>query len=91
MERHLSDGGVYTVHWAASLEKEGKSTGAYGSVGLSSPDPQDFIPYDSLTQDEVLNWVFESLGPDGIVSIQESLNNQVEAQLHPTDASGVPW
>lgn len=91
MERHLSDGAVYTVHWTVSLEKEDESASAYGSVGLSDPDPQAFIPYDSLKKEQVLDWVFEALGPDNVVSIVESLNNQVEDKLSPKDASGIPW
>lgn len=85
------DGAVYIVHWTASLEENGESASAYGSVGLGAPDPDNFIPFSQLTKEEVLNWVFETLGPDQVVSIQEGLYNQIQAKLNPTSEAGVPW
>jgi len=35
--------------------------------------------------------VFEVLGPDTIVSIQEGLYQQVQEKLHPSHANGKPW
>lgn len=97
LERHLPDGNtcpdgaVYTVHWTASLEEDGESASVYGSVGLGAPDPDNFVPFDQLTKDEVLNWLFEALGVDQVVGIQESLHNQIQAKINPTSATGVPW
>lgn len=91
MQRRLSDGAVEIVHWSAVLTENGASASAYGSVTLSTADPEDFIPYDELTQEEVINWVFEALGPDRVVSIQEGLYDQVQNELNPQDALGLPW
>ena len=97
MERHLPDGNtppdgqIYTVHWTASLEENGESAGAYGSIGLGDPDPNNYTPFDQLTKNEVINWVFEAMGPDQIVSIQEALNTQIQEKLNPTHSAGVPW
>jgi hypothetical protein len=79
LERHLPDGdtcpdgAVYTAHWTASLEEDGESASAYGSVGFSDPDPATFVPFSELTKEEVLSWVFEALGVDQVTSIQEAL------------------
>jgi hypothetical protein len=97
LERHLPDGdtcpdgAVYTAHWTASLEEDGESASAYGSVGFGDPDPATFVPFSQLTKEEVLNWVFEALGPDQVVTIQEGLYNQIQQKLHPTSEAGVPW
>jgi hypothetical protein len=97
LDRHLPDGdtcpdgAVYTAHWTASLEEDGESASAYGSVGFGSPDPSTFVPFSQLTKEEVLNWVFEALGPDQVVSIQEALYNQIQEKIHPTSEAGVPW
>lgn len=97
MERHLPDGetcpdgAVYTVHWTASLEENGETTGAYGSIGLSDPDPVSFVPFDQLTKQEVVNLVLGALGVDQVVSIEEGLNNQIQQKLNPTLAAGIPW
>ena len=97
LERHLPDGNtcpdgaVYTIHWTASLEENGESASAYGSVGLGTPAPDNFVPFDQLTKDEVLSWVFEALGVNQVVTIQENLYNQIQTKLNPTSAAGVPW
>jgi hypothetical protein len=97
MERHLPDGetcpdgAIYTIHWTASLEEDGETAGAYGSIGLGDPDPDSFVPFDQLTKEEVVGWVLSALGVDQVVSIEEALHNQIQQKLHPTSAPGVPW
>ena len=91
LERHLTDGAVYTGHWTVSLEEEGESASAYGSVGFSDPDPADFTPYDELTKEQVVGWVKDALGEEQVTSVEESLANQIQKKLNPTDASGIPW
>lgn len=97
MERHLPDGdtcpdgAVYTVHWTASLEEDGETASAYGSIGLGDPDPSSFVPFDQLTKEQVVNWVLAALGVDQVVSIEEALHNQIQQKLHPTSSAGVPW
>jgi hypothetical protein len=91
LERHLDDGAVYTAHWTVNLEDQGESAGAYGSVGFSDPDPDAFTPYDQLTKEQVVGWVKDALGEEQVTSVEESLANQIQQKLDPTDASGVPW
>jgi hypothetical protein len=97
MERHLPDGetcpdgAIYTVHWTASLEEDGETAGAYGSIGLGEPNPSSFVPFNQLTKEEVVGWVLSALGVDQVVSIEEALYNQIQQRLHPTSATGVPW
>jgi hypothetical protein len=97
LERKLPDGNtppdgqVYTAHWTASLEDQGESAGAYGSIGFGDPDPGNYTPFDQLTEEEVLQWVFDALGVDQVVSIQEALYQQLQEKLNPTSAAGVPW
>jgi hypothetical protein len=91
LERHLSDGYVYTAHWVVNLEDQGESAGAYGSVGFNDPDPTNFTPYDQLTKEQVVSWVKGALGEEQVASVEESLANQIEKKLNPTDASGIPW
>jgi hypothetical protein len=91
LERHLTDGAVYTAHWTVSLEEEGESASAYGSVGFSDPDPTDFTPYDELTKEQVVGWVKDALGEEQVTSVEESLANQIQEKLNPTDSPGIPW
>jgi len=97
LERHLPDGetcpdgAVYTVHWTASLEEDGETASAYGSIGLGDPDPASFTPFSELTKEEVVDWVFAALGVDQVVSIEEALHNQIQQKVNPTSATGMPW
>lgn len=91
LERHLSDGYVYTAHWTVNLEDQGESAGAYGSVGFGDPDPTNFTPYDQLTKEQVVGWVKDALGEEQVTSVEEALANQIEQKLNPTDVSGIPW
>jgi len=91
LERHLSDGAVYTAHWTVNLQDQGESAGCYGSIGFSDPDPANFTPYEQLTQEQVIGWVKDKLGEEQVVSIEAALATQIEQKLHPTNAQGLPW
>lgn len=97
LERKLPDGNtppdgqVYTAHWTVNLEEQGESASAYGSIGFGDPDPGNYTPFDQLTEEKVLEWVFDALGVDQVASIQEALYQQIQQKLNPTSASGVPW
>ena len=97
LERELADGGVTVAHWRCT-EEETVGTGddavtysasSYGTVGFT-PDPtaSDYIAYDSLTEADVLGWVWESVDKD---ATEESLAAKIEADKNPVTADGVPW
>lgn len=85
------EGAVYAGGWTATYTKDGATANAYGSVGFSDPDPENYKPYDQLTEAEVLQWIFDVLGEDQVAAIEASLKSQVEQQLNPTHANGAPW
>jgi len=91
LERHLSDGAVYTAHWTVNLQDQGESAGCYGSIGFSDPDPANLTPYEQLTQEQVIGWVKDTLGEEQVTSIETGLATQIEQKLHPTNAQGIPW
>ena len=97
LERELADGGVTVAHWRCT-EEETVGTGddavtysasSYGTVGFT-PDPtaSDYIAYDSLTEANVLGWVWESVGQD---TVEAALTAKIEADKNPTSGSGTPW
>ena len=97
LERTLADGGVTVAHWRCNKEETvgtgddavTYSASSYGTVGFT-PDPSasDYIAYDSLTEADVLGWVYESVGQD---TVEAALTAKIEADKNPTSANGKPW
>ena len=98
LERELADGYVFTAHYSvnavsSTLDPEGRnySQGAYGSVGLERPEG-DLIPFDDLTQDQVIGWVKEKLGgAEKVAEIEAALQARLDEVMSPTKINGVPW
>ena len=89
LERELADGGVTVAHWRVTEEDGDFSASSYGTVGFT-PDStaSNFLAYDSLTESDVLEWVWESVGQD---TVEAALTAKIEADKNPTTADGVPW
>jgi hypothetical protein len=98
MERTLADGGVVVCHWRANASEtvgEGDdavtySASSYGTAGFT-PDPSssDWVDYDSISEELALSWCFAN-GVDKD-AIEASLAANIDGQINPTQASGVPW
>jgi len=88
-----SEGAVVVAHWRCNAEHvEGENTftaSSYGTCGFN-PDPsaEGYVPYADLTQGTVLGWVYESVDKD---ATETSLQSNIDLQLNPTSANGVPW
>ena len=92
LERTTADGVVFTAHYTIDARDEAYSAGAYGSIGLEQPDPEDISPFDDLTEELILGWVKEKLGGDEKVEeIEEALQAQLDEKHAPTKAAGLPW
>jgi hypothetical protein len=93
LDRTLPDGCVQTIHWQASQTDGDFTASAYGSLGVPAKDPSDptFIPFESLTEAEVKQWVLDTMGEEQVAALQANLDGQIEAQKHPTSAQGLPW
>jgi len=89
LDRNLPDNGVVTAHYNVSATDGDFNASTYGTCSFTpDPDSPSYTPYDELTQEQVVGWVQESLGKD---TVEASLAGQIEAQQHPTQATGVPW
>ena len=93
LERNVADGGVTVAHWRVSeSETVGDDTftaSAYGTVGFT-PDASasDFVAYDSLTEEVVMGWVWESVNQE---ETEAALTANIEGQKNPVSANGMPW
>ena len=92
-ERYLDTGGIFVVHWRVTAEETvGDVTypaSAYGTVGFTpDPDADDFVVYDSLTEEVVMGWVHAEVDQD---ATEAALTANIEAQKNPVSADGMPW
>ena len=89
LDRNAVNGGVTVVHWRVEAVDGDHSASAYGSAGFT-PDASadDFKPYDSLTETDVLAWVW---GSGDKAETEASLAQQIEAKKNPVTLNGLPW
>jgi hypothetical protein len=89
LDRNAADGGVTTAHWTVTAVEGDHSASAYSTAGFT-PDAtaSGFKPYASLTEADVLAWVWGSVDKD---AAEASLLQQIEAQKAPVTLTGTPW
>jgi hypothetical protein len=87
MDRLTSDGFVVTVHYTVNAVDGDYTASTYGTVGYTQED-KSYTPFASLTKEQVIGWVQDSLGQD---AVEESLAAQIEAQKNPVQETGLPW
>lgn len=80
---------VKTVHYTVDCSDGTENIGAYGSVGVPTPDAASFKPYDQLTEEEVVAWVKAQLN---VTEIEEQLAKALEIKKNPpVVAKELPW
>lgn len=86
LERNVSDGLVTVSHWRVTAVDGDSFASNYGSV--SHERAEEFVPFEDLTQEEVIGWVKAKLDSE---EIEASLLAQIDAQKNPVSATGLPW
>lgn len=87
LDRRTSDGFVTTAHWIATAVDGEVSASIYATVSWSEGAPT--VPYESLTQEAVLAWVWAS-GVDKAAT-EAALADKIAAEKNPVSATGLPW
>ena len=82
-----SDGFITTAHWTATAVDGDYTVSIYSTCSFAPATPS--IPYNSVTQAEVLDWCWGN-GVDKDAT-EAALAAQIEAQRNPVKASGMPW
>ena len=87
LERQTAGGFVFTAHWICRASDGDFSASSYGTAGFSQ-DPENFTPYEDLTEAQVLEWVWESVDKD---ATEAALQAKIDADKNPVTSAGVPW
>jgi hypothetical protein len=92
LERTTADGIVTTVHYTVDADDGvAYKAGAYGSIGLEPPAPDDTIPYAALFEELCIEWVKNALGAEQVAQVEATLQAQLDEQRAPSRAQGLPW
>ena len=87
LDRQTSDGFIITAHWTCTAVDGDYTTSIYSTCSFEPATPS--IPYNSVTEAEVLNWIWANgVSKD---ATEASLASQIELQKNPVTATGVPW
>lgn len=101
MKRMNSDGGVISINWSCEAKNDTSpfyKSSQRGELKCNyNASSEDFIPYENLTENDVLGWVYKSLVEDGEtanqakIKIESKCTAKVQAKIDENTSAGVPW
>lgn len=62
-----------------------------GSMAFKLDPEAPFIPYDQLTQEQVLEWVWSSLGEESKATAEADVDAQIEYAKSQVTTAALPW
>ena len=87
-----TDNGVVVAHWRASDVDGDHSGSSYGTCGFTPDASADgYVAYDSLTEEEVIGWVKDSMGEEAVTGVEDSIAAQIADSKAPAISVGTPW
>ena len=84
---------VYNVHWRVTGVSDvpaPDSPNLYyqatsiGTQTLDTSEITNFIPFDQVTNAEVVEWTQEAMGEEQVTNIEAGIASQIESLIHPT-------
>lgn len=83
---------VFTVHWRCHGFDGDYVAALYGAEAVTYAAGEPFTPYADLTQDQVIGWVQDAMGPEQVASIEANVGQQIQDQINPPVVSPpLPW
>ena len=83
----IATGFITIANWAVSAADGESTAGNYGQCTFAAADPA--IPYDQVTEQQVLDWCWAN-GVDKD-AVEANLALQILALQNPVTAAGIPW
>ena len=85
---------VYNVHWIVTgvsdqLDPQGVAYSAtsIGTQTLDTSQITNFIPFEDLTNDEVVAWTQGAMGAEQVTQIESSIQGQIDRLITPTSVT----
>jgi hypothetical protein len=86
-DRLTADNFITTAHWQCNAVDGDYTASIYSTCSWADGSPT--IPYNQVTESEVLQWVWDS-GVDKTAT-EAALAQNIELQKNPVTATGTPW
>lgn len=82
---------VFTVHWTCAGVQDTYNASVYSTTSVPAPaEGAPFTPYDQLTQEQVLGWVWAN-GVDKFAT-ESAVVQQIDNQINPPVVTPpLPW
>ena len=87
LDRRTSDGFIQVAHWQCTGADGDINSSVYATVSFEEGSPS--IPYESVTEAEVLGWIWAN-GVDKD-AVEASIADRIEVLKNPVQATGTPW
>ena len=87
VEQGGNDDVVYNVHWRVTGTKEdGGEQYTYTAIGTQTLDTSeitDFIPFDEVTNAQVVTWTQDAMGAEEVAAIEANISSTIDLEINP--------
>jgi hypothetical protein len=83
---------VIQTYWVKTGVDEDGNEGSFSGatpLSISSVDPENFVPYDELTQSIVIEWINDSITDQ--THIDSRIEEQINLKKNPVVEKPLPW
>lgn len=105
LDTDISTGVIRAAHWELSafewVDLEGGNENdkvlhrerVYGTLDFwnATSESEDFIDWGSVTEEQVIGWVKDSLGEEEVFKLEESVTNSLNLKITPDTKTNLPW
>lgn len=74
---------VFIIHWRINAEDGEHVATVCGAQTITEPLGGPFIPYDQLTEQQVINWVKADMGPEKVAETEAGVLGDLERLKNP--------
>ena len=83
---------VIEIHCTLAVTgNNGKTETSFFNVELNEPDPNNFIEFNNLTEEQVNSWVEDALGQDELNARVYGLQSKLEEGWEVEQTVNAPW
>jgi len=91
VEQGGNDDVVYNVHWRVTgTKEEGEKQYSSASIGTQTLDTSeitDFIPFNQVTNEQVVAWTQTAMGAEQVAFIEANIADAIELEINPVSVT----